>query len=243
MITSRSNQTLKRVRKLLSSAAERRKTGLFVAEGVRLCSEVPTELIEEILISEEAADTGLSGLSSAEIVEKGLFRELSDTVNPQGVMAVVRKPRFEKPDFSDRKKILLLDGIRDPGNLGTMLRTAEAAGVGAVFLSPDCVDLYNPKVVRSTMGSIFRVPTYCSELPTVIGQLKKQGRSVYATCLDADRSFREVPLAEAAIVIGSEANGVSQEVLSAVPGRIRIPMEGNVESLNAAVAAAILMFC
>ena len=104
-------------------------------------------------------------------MEHSLFRGLSDTVNPQGILAVVRKPVWEEP--AGKGKTLLLDGIRDPGNLGTMIRTAEAAGVRGVYMSPDCVDLYNPKVIRSTMGSIFRVPCFLADLPSVIRELQK----------------------------------------------------------------------
>jgi len=244
MITSRNNSKLKRVRKLLASARERRETGLFVAEGVRLVSEIPPELLEEVLVS-GSAPAGISpDEGRTEVVEPTLFQQLSDTVHPQGILAVVRKPCWKESEALDKKtgKILLLDGVRDPGNLGTMIRTAEAAGVRAVYMSPDCVDLFNPKVIRSTMGSIFRVPVFSAPLPEVIQKLQQRGIRVYATALSAVKSFRDADLEQAGIVIGSEANGISREVAGCVQECIKIPMAGQVESLNAAVSAAILMF-
>ena len=271
MIASKTNQKLKKVRKLISSAKERRETGLFVAEGVRICSEATAELLDMVLVSEDC-DIDISGYKNAEVVEKNIFRELSDTVNPQGVLAVLRQPgwivNIEKKDGSicslsrsvsdvnhetcgkenevllnGQGRVLLLDGIRDPGNMGTIVRTAEAAGVKAVFMSPDCVDLYNPKVTRSTMGSIFRVPCVSCELVPVIEQLKAAGINIYGTSLQTDKSFRDVDFSNAGIVIGSEAYGVSPAVAAAVTDNVKIPMAGAVESLNAAVSAAIMMFC
>ena len=244
MISSRSNVKLKRVRKLLTSARERKDTGLFVAEGIRLVSEVPKGLLREVLVSDEAQGLLLPDGPDVEIVERSVFKQLSDTVHPQGILAVVQKPLWTEAEVLARGegKVLLLDGIRDPGNLGTMIRTAEAAGVRAVYMSPDCVDLYNPKVIRSTMGSIFRVPVFSAELTSVIRKLRAEGVMVYATSLAARKSFRDVDLRDAGIVIGSEANGISDAVLRIAAEHIKIPMAGQVESLNAAVSAAVLMF-
>ena len=245
MITSKSNQKLKKVKKLLSSARERRDSGLFVIEGVRLFTEAPRELVETVFISQDCP-VDVSSYPEVEMVERGIFRELSDTVTPQGILAIVKQPGAgsESVLITEKKdrRLLLLDGIRDPGNLGTMIRTAEAAGVGAVWMSPDCVDLYNPKVIRSTMGSIFRVPAFVADLPDRISRLKAAGIPVYGTSLSAEKSYRDVDLSGAAIIIGSEANGISRAVSEAVTDNIRIPMHGKVESLNAAVSAAILMF-
>ncbi len=200
-----------------------------------------------------------------EVVEDQIFRQLSDTVNPQGVLAVVRQPDWSElikakglpaaeaqavcgnelhssPEEKDPGKILLLDGIRDPGNMGTMIRTAEAAGVRAVYMSEDCVDLYNPKVIRSTMGSIFRVITVRADLENIISQLKQSGIKVYAASLKAEKTYKEADMSGSAIIIGSEAAGVSEAVMNAATDLVIIPMAGKVESLNAAVAAAVLMF-
>ena len=241
MITSRSNQQLKKIKKLLNSSKERNNTGLFVAEGARLCREAPGELLEGVYVS-SALRIDISCFKNAEVIEKEIFDQISDTVSPQGVLAVIRQPKWSV-SLEEKGRILLLDGIRDPGNLGTIIRTAEAAGVKAVFLSPDCVDLYNPKVIRSTMGSIFRVPVITEDLSTTIARLKGFGYKVYGTSLKAARSFKDVDLSYAAIVIGSEASGISIKTGEALDENIIIPMEGEVESLNAAVSAAILMFC
>lgn len=207
-------------------------------------SEVPKGLLKEVLISDQMTDLEPLDCPDVEVVERTVFKQISDTVHPQGILAVVQKPCWREEEVLAQKegKVLLLDGIRDPGNLGTMIRTAEAAGVKAVYMSPDCVDLFNPKVIRSTMGSIFRVPVFSAELTAVIRRLTEKGTCVYATSLAAQKSFRDVDLQSAGIIIGSEANGISDEVLRIVPEHIKIPMAGQVESLNAAVSAAILMF-
>ena len=240
MITSRTNQKLKKVRKLISSAKERKETGLFVIEGARLFAEAPRELIDSVYVSEDCR-LDLSKYKDAEIVENSIFRELSDTVTPQGILAVVKQPEWDIR--LEKGKTLLLDGIRDPGNMGTIIRTAEAAGVKAVYLSPDCVDLYNPKVIRSTMGSIFRVPVKTVDLLSMIRKMQEIGMDVYGTSLSAVKSYREVDCGEAGIIVGSEANGISPEVQKAATENIIIPMAGQIESLNAAVSAAIMMFC
>ena len=245
MITSGTNQKLKYVRKLLSSARERRESGLFVAEGARLFAEIPAPLVEAVYISEDYKGTRPAFPGKTEIVGSRIFRELSDTISPQGILAVVRQPDWSgkiRETSAGSGNFLLLDGIRDPGNLGTMIRTCEAAGVRGVYLSPDCVDLYNPKVIRSTMGSIFRVPAVTADLVHAAQRLKDAGIAVYATSMEARKTFREVPLKGAAVVIGSEAEGISERVFAAATDCIRIPMQGRIESLNAAVSAAILLF-
>jgi len=251
MITSKNNNKLKMVRKYLTSAKARKEAGLFVVEGERICREIPEGLLAEVYVSQDFSDSCDERteeiqklLKSAEVVDNSVFKDLSDTVNPQGIIAVVRKPAWsdDAAGSKSENKTVLLDGIRDPGNLGTIIRTAEAAGVSAVYMSPDCVDLYNPKVIRSTMGSIFRVPVFSGDLLPVISKLKASGITVYATSLDAVCSYREKDLSSAAVIIGSEADGVSDEVLKAADDLLIIPMAGQVESLNAAVSAAILMF-
>ena len=240
MITSKNNQQLKNVRKLLESAKYRKETGLFVVEGERLFKEVPEGLIAQVYVSEKFQGN-LPDEKICEVVDAEIFKGISDTVSPQGILAVVRKPRFAEEDAPEGK-VILLDGVRDPGNMGTIIRTAEAAGVRAVYLSPDCADIFNPKVVRSTMGSIFRVPVFYADLLEVIKKFKESKKAVYGTSLEADKFYDEVSLSDAGIVIGNEANGISREVLSSVTCNVKIPMKGKVESLNAAVCAAVLMF-
>ena len=244
MITSKSNQQLKKVRQLLDSAKERRKQGLFVIEGTRLVGEAPQELIESVFISAEYQKNGgsIPEGTEAEVVADDLFRSLSDTVNPQGILAVVRQPSTSLDEVMGAQLYVLLDDIRDPGNLGTIVRTAEAAGAG-VIMNEGCVDIFNPKVIRSTMGTIFRVPFAICNMVEAVEQLKSRGVTVCAAVLDGSIPYRELDTdGPAAFVIGNEANGVSGEVAGACQVRVRIPMKGQVESLNAAISAAILLY-
>ena len=164
------------------------------------------------------------------------------------MLAIVKTPGYALTDIlkENTAKLLVLDNLRDPGNLGTIIRTAEAAGMSGILLSEGCVDITNPKVVRSTMGAIFRVPfVRCEVLADELLRLKESyyGFTVYATALNGSVVFTENKYyGRCAIVIGNESNGVSPEVLAASDKKIRIPMAGKVESLNAAVAAAIVMY-
>lgn len=248
MITSKNNGKIKGVKKLLSSSRERRRRGVFVIEGLRLLKEAPKEGIQEMYISESLAAGGEIGKAEypfAEIASDEVFRSLSDTVSPQGVLAVVRQPSFT---FGPEKMagdctLLLLDDIQDPGNLGTMLRTAEAAGVDFVIMSEGCVDVFNPKVIRSTMGSVFRVPFIVDDLVSVIEEIKAEGVTVYGAATEGAVDFRRAEASgKKAIVIGNEGNGISGPVFHALSSTIKIPMEGKVESLNAAVSAAVLLY-
>ena len=248
MITSKNNNQIKKIKKLLSSAKERRVKGLFVIEGIRLVNEAPVELVEQLFLSESLYKSGAfetEDYDHVEIVSDEVFQSVSDTVSPQGVLALVRQPSWtlDPSGLGDDCRILMLDDIQDPGNLGTMIRTAEASGVTTVIMSEGCVDIFNPKVIRSTMGSIFRVPFVIDDLVSVIEALKAEGVVVYGAALEDAIDLRELEEPEKlAIVIGNEGNGISKSVLNAVSGRVRIPMEGQVESLNAAVSAAIILY-
>lgn len=205
----------------------------------------------------------------AEVMSDTVFAHISDTKTPQGVMAVVRRVEYEFRDLlgapegmrgdapqseqggageadarSKRPHILVLDHLQDPGNLGTMFRTAEAAGATGILMSSDCVDIYNPKSIRSTMGAIFRLPfLYVDDLPGAIGELKAEGVRVYAAHLEGRHAYDEEDYRTGcAFLIGNEGNGLREETAACADTRIRIPMEGQAESLNAAVAAAVLMF-
>lgn len=248
MISSKSNAKIKNVKKLLSSAKERRLQGVLVIEGLRLVRETSPEMCEQLFLSESLSKAGefdTSLYKNVEIVSDEVFRSLSDTVTPQGVLAVVKQPSWtlEQLSFENGCRLLLLDDIQDPGNLGTILRTAEAAGVDMVIMSEGCADIFNPKVIRSTMGSIFRLPFVTDDLVSVIEMLKTEGVTVYGAALEGSSDYREVEFSEkTAIVIGNEGNGISGNVLNAVNEKIRIPMKGQIESLNAAVSAAILLY-
>ena len=251
MITSKSNQKVKRVRRLLDSSKERKERKLFVVEGKRLVKEAPAEWVEELYVSESFytfGKTDLSPYKTVEVLKDDVFKSLSDTVHPQGILAVVKQPEYllkglREGDTNETCTILLLDDIQDPGNLGTMFRTAEAAGVSGIIMSNGCADIFNPKAIRSTMGSIYRGPFIVDELVPAIENLKMDGFCVYGAALEEAVSFREVeyPL-HRAIVIGNEGKGISTSVLNSVSERIKIPMKGKVESLNAAVSCAVLLF-
>lgn len=251
MITSRSNPKVKSVRKLLDSSRERKERRLFVVEGKRLVKEAPAEWVEEVFVSEtfySFGKTDLSPYKKVEVLKDDVFKSVSATVHPQGILAVVRQPEYLlkglSGGFGDGAcTILLLDDIQDPGNLGTIFRTAEAAGVSGVIMSNGCADIFNPKAIRSTMGSIYRLPFIVDELVPAIENLKMDGFMVYGAALEEAVPYREIaypPLR--ALVIGNEGKGISTSVLNSVNERILIPMKGKVESLNAAVSCAILLF-
>lgn len=253
MITSESNGQMKEAVRLQKSARERRKKKLFVTEGTKMVREAFREgKLERIYFSHEyweAAGEGwqeITGQVSSEVVAESVFRHIADTVTPQGVMGLVRLPEYSLEEIlgDARHSYILLDDIRDPGNLGTIMRTAEGAGMSGVIMSRRTVDLFNPKVVRATMGAIFRVPFYYEEnLCALIQQMKSRDIAVYGAVPGESVLYDEPDYTPGAgIVIGNEANGISGEVIQELSAGIRIPMEGGLESLNASVAAGVLMY-
>lgn len=251
-ITSKDNRIAKQIRSLVRKKA-RVESGYYLAEGVRICREALRDREESILyfaVSEAYAtkeDELLIAAQQKEIpvycFSNSLFDAVCDTQTPQGVVAVLKIPEYENITYDGMEFLLILDGVSDPGNLGTIIRTAEAAGVDAVLLLKGCADLYNPKAVRATMGSILRVPCLQNMDGSILQPLKEAGFTLTATAL-----AHSVPIASAqitgkrALIIGSEAFGVSDDVLAKADMMVRIPMEGRVESLNAAVAAGIAMY-
>ena len=180
-------------------------------------------------------------------VTDDVMKSMSDTQTPQGILCVVKQPSCVIDDIMGNKKshlLLILEGLQDPGNLGTIFRTSEAAGVTGIIMSRDTVDIYNPKTIRSTMGSIYRVPfIYSEDLYTDLDKLRTHGISVYAAYLTGSVSYDKCDYrSDTAFLIGNEGNGLSDKALSHSDTRVRIPMEGSVESLNAAVSAAVLMY-
>lgn len=194
------------------------------------------------------AGNGFDGGFRIETVSDGVFEKMCDTVSPQGVLAIIKRDDTNTKEIFDKAnvKLMILDRLQDPGNLGTVLRTAEAAGFDAVVLGNDTADIYNPKVIRSTMGAIFRVPVIRpdEELSSYMkGTLKNAGIKTFAACIDGAKPYDSVSYPEkTAIIVGNEGNGICREVQDAADERIYIPMEGKTESLNAAVSAAILMY-
>lgn len=252
MITSNQNPKLRRVRELLAKRSEREAAGAFVVEGVRLVEEAfasgwPVELV---LFSGELSARGqqaLKGLSQAgaevEEIASHLMDALTDTETSQGILAVIRHTILAMPPDADF--FVIADAIRDPGNLGTLVRTCAAAGVNGLFLTPGSVDPFAPKVLRAGMGAQFRLPIHQAGWDEITGLLHGRPRPVRILLSDVEggktawHSDLRGPLA---LVIGSEAEGVSSAARQAADDRIHIPMPGRSESLNAAIAAGILIF-
>ena len=263
MITSTSNAQVKQLIQLQKKGKLRDRQGVFVAEGLKMFREAPMEQIVKVYVSQSLykrlEDVGRTGGSqeggtdweglnrvSHEVVEDSVFRVVCDTQTPQGILCILRQSQYdlEKLLQTPAPLFLVLENLQDPGNLGTILRTAEGAGVTGVLLSRDSVDIYNPKVVRSTMGSIFRVPfLYAEDLLETLGILKSCGIQSFAAHLEGTKNYDQEEYRKgAAFLIGNESNGLSEALAAQADTYIRIPMEGQLESLNAAVAAAILVY-
>ena len=247
-ITSTSNSQIKRLINLKNKSSARKKEGVFLVEGIKMYREIPKDRIESIYIEEKFSELFAKDIDEQyTIVSENVFKQISDTVTPQGILVVVRQkqPKLENILKKDEKQLyILLENLQDPGNLGTIIRTAEGAGVSAVISAKSTVDIYNPKVIRSTMGSIFRVPYIIAEsLDEEINVLKENGVTVYAAHLNGKNYYdRENYEGSTAFIIGNEANGLTKETTAKADKLIKIPMCGQLESLNASVAAAILMY-
>lgn len=253
MITSTSNSRIKNVIQLMKKSRLRKEQGVFLVEGIRMVKEAPANQIKELYVSESFLkreenrtflDKQISG--SYEAVSDEVFSKMSDTVTPQGILCVLSQMEHNLETMLSRENgtYLVLEDIQDPGNLGTMLRTGEGADITGVILSKGCVDIYNPKVIRSTMGSIYRVPfCYVDDLPAAVRLMNKRNISTYAAHLDGKKYYDECEYTgQAAFLIGNEGNGLSGEISALASHKIKIPMGGQVESLNAAVSAAVLMY-
>jgi len=248
MITSTDNKRIKNVISLIQKGKIRKEQDAFVIEGVKLFEEVPDDEILEVFVSENYrySSEKLDRIPH-EVVKEEVFRKCTDTLTPQGIMCVVKRRHYDLGAFLNKDGaplFLVLETIQDPGNLGTIMRTAEGAGVSCVIMSNDTVDLYNPKTVRSTMGSIFRQPfVYTDDLHATIKELKGVGVKCYAAHLLGKGScYDEDYTGATAFFIGNEGNGLSDETAALADTYIRIPMGGKLESLNAAVSAAVLTY-
>ncbi|MGN0484259.1 MAG: TrmH family RNA methyltransferase [Lachnospiraceae bacterium] len=250
MITSTSNNQMKTIVQLNKKAKTRRQLGVFVVEGIRMFQEAPKDWVEKIYVSEhflsEASHARLLQGRDYEVVSDAVFASVSDTQTPQGILCLVKMPSypFEALLAGERTHLLVLEDIQDPGNLGTMFRTGEGAGATGIIMSRNTVDIWNPKTIRSTMGSIYRMPFYISEdLNRTIAQLKETGIHTYAAHLKGTEMYDAFDYTTpTAFLIGNEGNGLRAETADLADTYIRIPMEGQVESLNAAIAATLLMY-
>lgn len=246
-IKSSDNKTLKLVRSLHRKKG-RTQNGMYFAEGVRLTDEalIYADSVRFLLSSESYYNTNSGYFNRIDIdvyvVPDRLFDECCDTESPQGIAAVINIPEEASFDVKEKNYILILDGISEPGNMGTIIRTAEAAGIELIILMNNCTDIYSPKVVRSTMGSLFRM-NFKHGSTDDIDILKDNGFTVAATALYNSFPIEKTDICgKRAVVIGSEAYGVSKEVLKKADIAVRIDMCGKVESLNAGVAAGIAMY-
>jgi len=254
-ITSSSNPTIKMIKSLYRKK-DRWDKKLFVIEGVKIVDECINSgyPIEFIVYSEQLfnVDRGeklfnkISSLPNVICVPDKLFNEISDLETPQGILAVIPFKIHELEEIEVDKKpfIILLDRVQDPGNLGTIIRTADAFGIDGIVVTEGCVDVYNPKVVRATMGSILRLPIYHhSKAEDIIRELKEKGAVVYSTSLEGKEFIQNVDFSQfSLLIIGNESKGVSSSLESYADKLIKIPMVGKAESLNAAVASSIIMY-
>ena len=259
IISSKDNEIVKEIRKLKEKKYRKEK---FIVEGIKMLEEAINEnaSIDLIIIREGInLDLDISEFKSIVVTEK-VFNTLTDVVSPQGVLAVINKKSAENTNNENIKSIdtknmtelqidknadyiLAIDGIQDPGNLGTIIRTADSANLKQIIVSKNTVDSYSPKVIRSTMGAIYRVNIIETEnLVETLEKLKEAGFKVVTTSLDTDNSVYDISYDKSIVVIGNEANGVSKEVQDMSDYKVKIPMLGKTESLNASVAAGIMIY-
>ena len=244
-IDSPANALLKEIRELSKKGKKRKEKGCFIGEGERLLRDLPLSSLVQIFITEEYTGELPLGLSREDnrvfVLSGKAMESISTTKSQQGILAKISIPdrRQVEGDF-----FLILEDIQDPGNLGTIFRTAEAAGISHIFMSGNCVDIFSPKAVRSTMGSLFRVPfSIVGDLENLCGELKEKSIQLYALHLSGENSFYKLNFkGPSAFLLGNEANGLSDSVSRLADKWIRIPMLGRIESLNVASTASILMY-
>lgn len=245
MITSKTNELIKHVKSLHQKKFRDEYKEYFV-EGVKLINEAISENKEiiKILICDELLreEFSIPSEDSVEYVAKNVFEYVSDTQSPQGILAVIKMDEF-KGEVCENT-VFALDDLQDPGNLGTILRSLDSAGINTLLLSKDTVDLYNPKVIRSTMGAIFRVKVLDNlDLKEELLKLKKAGYKVVITSLDTNEMHYNLNFSDRlVIVIGNEAKGVKKEIQDLADIKVKIPMLGRTESLNASVAASVIAY-
>lgn len=250
IISSKDNDIVKKVRKL-KEKKYRDLENSYVIEGIKLIKEAISENanIKQIIMCDEFADSEIDKETMFEIarhnvicVTKNVFNVLTDVKTPQGIIAVVQKKKTNIIDYNE-DIIIALDDIQDPGNLGTILRTVDSANLKQIIVSKNTVDVYNPKVVRSTMGAIFRINVIeADDLKQSLQEAKENKYKVMVTSLEAKKTIYKADFNKKIIVIGNEANGVSKEVQEFADEKVIIPMLGKAESLNASVATGIMIY-
>ncbi len=253
-ISSKDNHLVKKMTKLMNSPKARAESGLFAAEGIRLCRDAVLSgagircffYTETAAVRHpaEKAEIEVAAENSFEISEE-VCRKIADTQTPQGFFCMIEQGQMRLSDpLRKGCRYAALERIQDPSNLGTILRTAEALGVDGILLSADCCDIYSPKVVRGSMGAVFRLPfMICDDFTAYIRQCGQCGIQTYASTPRDAEDLQQCDFSNGGIMlIGNEGNGLCEETLNVCTHRVRIPMKGRAESLNASAAAAILMF-
>lgn len=256
IITSNSNAKVKKIIRLRDKSGERKKAGVFLAEGIKMFEEAPDSRIREVYVSEGAL-LGFENDKQVHIINKldkhdkyivkdDIFNKMSDTRTPQGIITVVNQPEYSVQQIIGAKDplIVILENLQDPGNLGTIIRTGEGAGVTGIIMSSQTVDIFNPKTIRATMGSIYRVPfVYVDDVEGIVKELISKGINTYAAHLSGKNYYDSFSFDEpTAFLIGNEGNGLTKKLADCAKVYLKIPMEGKVESLNAAIAASLLMY-
>ena len=245
IITSRQNPLMTHLRKLASSRSYRKKSGEYLCDGTKLLAEAlkwGAEVKTAVFFEEVDIPPLPDGVRAVRVSEE-LMRSVSPMETPQGALFTVALPEVQLPETLSGKHYLVLDGVQDPGNVGTILRTADAFDCDGVFLVNACADLYNPKTARATMGAIFRREAYTVTAEELFALLRKSGVPLYGTALRDDTvPLAEADLARAAVAIGSEGRGLSQQVLDECAKTLKIPMNPRCESLNAAIAATVVLW-
>lgn len=254
-ITSLKNPLIKEVKSLYKKKG-RISSKSFIIEGIKTIEEAINNgydlrkiiYCDRLLKSRDGLDFFkiIEYMDNLVYVSNNIFKEISDTENPQGILAIAKLEFRNLSELDNKEKpfLLFLDGLQDPGNMGTIIRTADAFNIDGIILTDGCVDPYNPKVVRATMGSIFRLPLYyISNGVDELASLKNRGMKIYSTSLEGSLPIYDLDYKSGTIlVIGNESKGVSDEIFALSHGLIRIPMPGKAESLNAGVAASIIMY-
>ena len=251
-ITSKDNELIKHIRKL-KEKKYRDEYGEFIVEGVKMIEEAIHEKadIKQIIICDDCKNQNM--MTSEQLydiakyeciyVNEKIFNLITEVTNPQGILAIIKKAEKNENKIDYKENLfLILDNIQDPGNMGTILRTVDSLDMKQIIVSPGTTDCYNSKVVRSTMGAIFRVNIIERDLEKIIKEMQKHEIKVFATDLKTEKTIYNVDFEKTAIIIGNEAKGVSENVLKLADDRIKIPMKGKTESLNAEVATGIILY-
>ncbi|RUL56386.1 MULTISPECIES: RNA methyltransferase [Lysinibacillus] len=246
-IESIQNALVKHWKKLVTTRKEREKTGEFLVEGFHLVEEAlkNKEQIIQIIVREGVDLPLLWAIDNVEMVEvtAAIAKEIAETENSQGVFAHCKQLEVPRDEQYNWRKLLLVDAVQDPGNIGTMIRTADAAGIDAVVLGKGCADAYNPKTLRSAQGSHFHIPIVRGELMEWIEDLKEDGVKVYGTALEEAVVYTEIEHSDKfALIVGNEGSGIHPQLLNKTDQNVIIPIFGQAESLNVAVATGILLY-